>query len=354
MTGTPAREDAERWQAVLARDARRDGAFVFAVLSTGIYCRPSCPSRRPRADRVVFFPRPETAELAGFRSCRRCRPGAAGGDPRSPWMRRICRYIDDHPGARLSELGAVAGVSPHHLQRTFKRLMGITPRQYADARRLGSLKAHLKGGRPVAEATYQAGYASSSRLYERAPGQLGMTPATYRRGGRGMRIEYTIADSPLGRLLVAATERGVSAVYLGDDDGRLEAALREEYRAAEIRRDERGLRLWVEEILRHLEGQPPHLDLPIDVTATAFQWRVWQELRRIPLGQTRSYSEIARAIGRPAATRAVARACAQNRVSVVIPCHRVVGADGGLTGYRWGIERKAKLLARERGAAPDR
>jgi len=349
--GTPAAHDPDRWGAVLARDSRRDGIFVFAVRSTGIYCRPSCPSRRPRPERVVFFPLPEAAERAGFRACRRCRPGLAGqGDPRGAWLRRICRFIEAHPDARLAELSAVAGVSPHHFQRTFKRLLGITPRQFADARRLSALKAHLKGGRDVAEATYEAGYGSSSRLYERADGQLGMTPATYRRGGRGMKIGYTITDSPLGRLLVAATERGVSAVSLGDDDVHLEAALRDEYPAAEIRRDERVLRPWVEAIVRHLDGRLPHLELPIDVTATAFQWRVWQELRKIPLGRTRSYLDVARAIGAPRATRAVAQACARNRVSILIPCHRVVGADGRIGGYRWGVERKEKLLARERRA----
>lgn len=351
VLGMPARKDAARWRAVLARDARRDGSFVFAVLSTGVYCRPSCPARRPRPDRVLFFALPEAAEHAGFRSCRRCRPRAAAFDPRVAWVRRICRTIEDRPEATLADLGAAAGVSPHHLQRTFKLLMGITPHQYKDARRLGSLKAQLKGGRAVAEATYEAGYGSSSRVYERARSQLGMTPATYGRGGRGMKIEYTIVDSPLGRVLVAATGRGVSAVYLGDDDRTLEAALHEEYKAAEIRRDDGSLRQWVQAIVGHLEGRAPHPDLPMDVTATAFQWRVWQELRKIPLGQTRSYGEVARAIGRPTATRAVARACAQNRLSVVVPCHRVVGADGQLTGYRWGIERKEKLLARERSSA---
>jgi AraC family transcriptional regulator of adaptative response/methylated-DNA-[protein]-cysteine methyltransferase len=229
--------------------------------------------------------------------------------------------------------------------------MGISPRQYAEARRLGVLKAQLKGGRAVTEATFEAGYGSSSRVYERARETLGMTPATYRRGGRGMCLRYAIVDSPLGRLLVAGTERGVSAVSLADDDLRLEKALREEYPAAEIQRDDVGLGPWVRALLRHLAGEEPHLDLPLDVQATAFQWRVWSELRRIPIGQTRSYREVARALGQPTAARAVARACATNRVSILIPCHRVIAEDGRLAGYRWGIERKRALLAHEEKAA---
>jgi AraC family transcriptional regulator of adaptative response/methylated-DNA-[protein]-cysteine methyltransferase len=351
---SPPLDDEGRWQAVLARDARRDGTFVFGVRSTGIYCRPSCPARRPRRERVVFFALPEAAEGAGFRACRRCQPRAARtGDPRAAWVRRLCRHIDRHldEPLTLAGLSGPAGVGPHHLQRTFKRLMGITPRQYAEARRLGVLKAHLKGGRAVTEATYEAGYGSSSRVYEHARERLGMTPATYRRGGRGMRLRYAIVDCPLGRLLVAGTERGLSAVSLADDDARLEKALREEYPAAEIRRDDVGLGPWVRALLRHLDGEEPHLDLPLDVQATAFQWRVWRELRRIPFGQTRSYGEIARELGQPTAARAVARACATNRVSILIPCHRVIAEDGRLAGYRWGIERKRALLAREEDAA---
>jgi AraC family transcriptional regulator of adaptative response/methylated-DNA-[protein]-cysteine methyltransferase len=264
-------------------------------------------------------------------------------------VRRICRHIDgrlDEP-LTLAGLSGAAGVGPHHLQRVFKRLMGITPRQYAEARRLAALKAHLKGGRAVTEATYEAGYGSSSRVYERASQTLGMTPATYGRGGQGMRLRYTIADSPLGRLLVAATPRGLSAISLADDDAGLEKALKEEYPAAEIRRDDSALLPSLRALLRHLRGQEPHVDLPLDLKATAFQWRVWSELRKIPLGQTRSYGEIARALGEPGAARAVARACAQNPLSVLIPCHRVIAGDGRLGGYRWGVERKRALLARE-------
>ncbi|HMD98548.1 MAG TPA: bifunctional DNA-binding transcriptional regulator/O6-methylguanine-DNA methyltransferase Ada [Terriglobia bacterium] len=350
-----------RWQAVAQRDGRFDGAFVYAVRSTGIYCRPSCPSRRPQPEQVVFFLAPDAAEQAGFRACRRCRPREiAMRHPHVELVERACRAIetcmDDTGEGRLSldALGAAVGVSPHHLQRTFKRVMGITPRQYADARRLGDLKARLKEGKDVTTALYDAGYGSSSRLYERSSTQLGMTPGTYRHGGRGMSIHYTIVDCPLGRLLVAATERGVAAVSLGDADAPLEAALHQEYPHAEIVRagsngknPSTGLAHAVSAIVAHLEGSQPRLDLPVDLLATAFQRRVWQELRDIPYGSTRSYREVASAIGRPKAVRAVARACATNPACIVIPCHRVVRTDGGLGGYRWGIERKRELIAKE-------
>jgi AraC family transcriptional regulator of adaptative response/methylated-DNA-[protein]-cysteine methyltransferase len=346
-----------RWQAVVARDRQFDGRFVFGVRSTGIYCRPSCPARRPRRQHVVFFPLPEAAERAGFRSCRRCKPrDAASADPRTTRVQQVCRQIDASPDEAhtLEALASVAGVSPHHLLRTFKEVMGITPRQYADARRLASFKQGLKGGHAVAEATYEAGYGSSSRIYERADAQLGMTPAVYRKGGRGMRIAYTIVDSPLGRMLVGATERGVSAVSLGDGDAALETWLREEYPAATITRDDGRLGPWLKAILDHLAGRQPALELPLDIQATAFQRRVWEALRAIPLGSTRSYTAIARAIGQPTAARAVARACATNPVALVIPCHRVVGEGGAVSGYRWGVERKRTLLAREEAQAPRR
>src|SRR5712692_2419199 len=337
------------WRSVLARDARADGTFVYAVRSTGVYCRPSCASRRPRRRQVVFFPRPESAEQSGFRACRRCRPRLAPHNSQAELIGRVCRYIDSHGDGPLTlpALAAQAGLGPHHLQRLFRRVLGITPRQYAETRRLGALKKKLQEGTDVTTAIYAVGYGSSSRLYERSDAGLGMTPATYRRGGCGMRIAYTLVDSPLGRLLVAATARGVSAVYLGDSDPPLEAALRKEYPQAEIRRDTNGLSSWLRAIVRHLSGRQPSLDLPVDVQATAFQRRVWEALRAIPYGRTRSYSQIARALGRPKATRAVARACAANPVSVIVPCHRVVREDGGLAGYRWGLERKQALLEQE-------
>ncbi len=352
------------WQAVQDRDRGADGRFVYAVRSTGIYCRPSCPSRKPRHEQVVFFTLPQAAEQQGFRPCLRCQPSIARlRDPRVAAVAGVCREIEARlltdsgqeagQSMTLAALSATAGMSPHQLERAFRGVMGITPRQYADTHRMLCLKSHLKKGDTVTTALYEAGYGSSSRLYERTPGQLGMTPAKYRQGGADMRIQYTIVDSRLGRMLVGATNRGVSAVYLGQSDARLEAALQKEYPRAELRRDRAGmgnLNAWVEKILVHLHGQEPNLDLPTDVQATAFQRRVWEELRRIPYGSTRTYTQIARTIGRPTAIRAVARACATNPVSVVVPCHRVVRADGNLAGYRWGIDRKRTLLDQELAA----
>jgi AraC family transcriptional regulator, regulatory protein of adaptative response / methylated-DNA-[protein]-cysteine methyltransferase len=345
-----------RWRAVRTRDRGADGEFVYAVRSTGIYCRPSCPSRKPRREQVVFFPLAEAAEQKGFRPCRRCRPRTAVlHDSRTQAVARVCREIENliqsdgggEARITLSGLSARAGLSAHQLERAFRAVMGITPRQYADAQRMRRLKSKLRKGDDVTTALYDAGFGSSSRLYERAPAQLGMTPATYRKGGEGMQIHYTIVNSPLGRLLVGATDRGISALYLGEADARLEEALSKEYPRAEVQHDRNGLEGWVGKILAHLKGKEPHLDLPTDVQATAFQRRVWEELRKIPYGTTRTYSQVARAIGRPKAIRAVARACATNPVSVVVPCHRVVREDGNLAGYRWGLERKEKLLAHE-------
>lgn len=349
------------WRLVLAHDRTADGAFVYAVRSTGIYCRPSCPSRRPRRAQVRFFALPEAAERAGFRECQRCKPRSVGArDPKVGIVARVCREIEarldsgDATGdsrITLSALASHAGMGPHQFERIFRGIIGITPRQYVDERRMNLLKSRLQKGDDVTTALYDAGFSSSSRLYERAPAQLGMTPATYQRGGRGMSIRYTICDSPLGRLLVAATQRGISAVYLGDSGARLKAALKKEYPRAAIEHDQAGLGAWVSKILDHLRGREPHLDLPLDIQATAFQRRVWEELRRIPYGTTKTYTEVARAIGHPTAVRAVARACATNPVSVVVPCHRVVREDGNLAGYRWGLDRKQRLLEREKAGA---
>jgi AraC family transcriptional regulator, regulatory protein of adaptative response / methylated-DNA-[protein]-cysteine methyltransferase len=336
--------------AVAERDARMDGAFVYAVRSTGIYCRPSCPSRRPRANQIVLFVQPDAAEQAGFRACRRCRPRDTGESLQARLVRRVCSEIAASPDGALSlqKLAKLAGFSAGHLQRTFRRAMGISPRQYADGLRVARLKSELRKGKDVTTAMHEVSYGSSSRLYEKSDAQLGMTPATYRKGGRGMNISYTIAPCALGHVLVAATERGISAVYMGDRDTDLVASLRKEYPSAEIAPDSGEHLKWVQEIVRHLAGLNPNLDLPTDVVATAFQRRVWQELRAIPAGTTRTYSEVARSIGRPSATRAVARACATNPTSIIVPCHRVVRTDGHLGGYRWGLERKQTLLARER------
>lgn len=344
-----------RWRIVLARDRRFDGAFVYAVRSTRIYCRPSCPSRRPRREQVTFFPVPEVAERAGFRACRRCRPGeAAAPDPGVPLVRAVCRLIDERPDqpASLAALSARTGVTPHRLLRVFRRVLGISPRQYRDARRLDRFKTELRSRRGVSPALYEAGYGSTSRVYERADAQLGMTPATYSRGAPGTSITYAVVPCPLGRLLVAATARGICRVSLGNDAAALEAGLAAEFPAAERRRDREGtLAASVEAILSYLNGRADAVDLPLDIRATAFQRRVWEALRRIPYGATRSYSQVARAVGKPAATRAVARACATNPAALVIPCHRVVRQDGGLGGYRWGVDRKRVLLEKEQATA---
>lgn len=345
----PVNQD-DYWQAVLAKNASFDGIFVYAVRSTGVYCRPSCPARRPKRQHVLFFSLPEAAQQAGFRPCQRCNPQTTTlCHPQAELVQRVCQYIEANleNSLTLAMLGEAVNLSPHYLQRVFKRIMGITPRQYTEAHRLTCLKAQLKAGQAVTVAIYETGYGSSSRLYEQASSRLGMTPATYRRGGKGMQISYTIADCALGRLLVATTERGLCAVSLGNSEAELVAALLAEYPAAEFHRDDIVLCVSVKNLLEHLNSAQIDLNLPLDLQATAFQWRVWQELRAIPYGSTRSYREIAQAIGQPKAVRAVARACATNPVSLVIPCHRVIREDGSLGGYRWGIERKQALLAWE-------
>jgi AraC family transcriptional regulator of adaptative response/methylated-DNA-[protein]-cysteine methyltransferase len=342
--------DDQLWQAVMSKDARFDGQFVFAVSSTGVYCRPSCPSRRAHRERVKFFDLPEAAEEAGFRACLRCRPRSARVlDPQTKLVQSVCRLLDssDSETVKLAELAAHAGVSVFHLQRTFKRVMGISPRQYLTARKFGNFKALVRKGDSVTSALYESGFNSSSRLYEHASEELGMTPATYSRGGLGVNINYTIVASSLGRLLVAMTERGVCAVRMGDSDAELERDLREEFPQAQIKRADSVLREPVQKILNHLDHNEPRLDLPLDIRATAFQRQVWEKLRAIPYGQTVSYGDVAKALGKPGAVRAVGRACATNPVALVIPCHRVVREDKSLGGYRWGLERKQKLLAHE-------
>jgi len=341
------------WQAVVAKDARFDGQFVFAVSSTGVYCRPSCPSRRAHRERVKFFDLPEAAEQAGFRACLRCQPRRARiMDPQVELVQRVCRLLNSNESEslKLAELATQAGVSQFHLQRTFKRVMGISPRQYLAARKIDNFKTLVRKGESVTTSLYESGFNSSSRLYEHAAEELGMTPATYSRGGRGVNISYTIASSSMGRLLVAVTERGVCAVRMADNDAELEKDLRGEFPNAELKRDDSALRESVQKILNHLEKNEPRLDLPLDIKATAFQRQVWEHLRAIPYGQTVSYGEVAKALGKPGAVRAVGRACATNPVALVIPCHRVVREDKTLGGYRWGLDRKKKLLDYERRA----
>jgi AraC family transcriptional regulator, regulatory protein of adaptative response / methylated-DNA-[protein]-cysteine methyltransferase len=341
--------DSTRWRAVVDRDSRADGSFVYAVRSTGIYCRPTCPSRRPRREQVEFFPAGSDAARAGYRPCRRCRPDQApAADPWIDKVRRACVYLANVDGhLPLARLAVRVGGSPFHLQRSFKRIVGVTPREYADACRLNRVKRGLRSGSRVTAAMVDAGYGSSSRFYERAAAKLAMPPAVYREGGAGLKISYALVDSPLGRLLVAATDRGVCAVSMGSSDDDLVRALKEEYPAATLCHNNAARARWVRQIVGHLAGRRPRLELPLDVQATAFQWQVWTALAAIPYGETRTYKEVAASIGRPSAVRAVAHACATNPVSLAIPCHRVVRSGGGLGGYRWGIARKKALLAAE-------
>jgi AraC family transcriptional regulator of adaptative response/methylated-DNA-[protein]-cysteine methyltransferase len=339
-----------RWTAVLDRDATADGRFVYAVASTRIYCRPTCPSRRPHRRHVRFFATPAAAEAEGYRACRRCRPAEREPDTVGQ-VREARRYLDEHldETVTLDRLGRAVGLSPWHLQRTFKRITGVTPRAYASARRMERMKSRLKDGDSVTRATYDAGYSSSSRVYDQSPARLGMTPGAYQRGGRGERIRFTTLPTALGQVLVAATERGLCSVALGDDAVALEAGLRREYPAATVERHDNELRDWAGTVVASMAGHEAEC-IPLDVRGTTFQLRVWDALQRIPKGATRTYAEIARELGQPSAARAVARACASNRLALVIPCHRVVRGDGGLGGYRWGMERKRELLREEKRA----
>jgi AraC family transcriptional regulator, regulatory protein of adaptative response / methylated-DNA-[protein]-cysteine methyltransferase len=342
-------KDDPRWNAVVARDSARDGEYVFAVVTTGVYCRPSCPARRPRRENVTFYSRPDQAEKAGFRACLRCRPRSISGNPQSDSAKAVCRYIEQHldEPITLERLGKVFRQSPFHLQRRFKAALGITPREYADSCRLRQLKRNLQAGESVTRAMYDAGYGSSSRLYEKTAAQLGMTPDKYRRGAIAASIRYACADSPLGRMLIAATDRGVCAIQFARSDGELIEGLKREFPFAVRKPDEGGLQAWVAALLSKMTGGELNAALPLDIRATAFQRRVWTYLQSIPFGATRSYGQVAKAIGQPTASRAVARACATNPVAVAIPCHRVVREDGNISGYRWGVERKKTLLELE-------
>jgi len=340
---------AERyWRATLARDARADGSFILGVLSTRIYCRPSCPARRPLRRNVVFFGSGEEAEKQGFRPCLRCKPNEKSGALRlvERAAGELARGEEDI--LRVATLAGKLGVTPSALRRAFQQVTGLAPRDLADALRLNRFKSLLRAGKNITDALYETGYGSSSRVYERSDAQLGMTPAAYQKGGKGMKLEYTIAKSPMGKVLVAATEKGVSAVYLGEAEQKLISELRAEYPHAEIAPAKESYQRWVGEIVRQIEGKPSSLELPLDVQGTAFQRRVWQELQRIPRGTTRTYTQVAQAMGQPKAVRAVARACATNPVSIVVPCHRVIRGDGNLAGYRWGLSRKEQLLSAER------
>lgn len=336
------------WKAVETNDARFDGAFVFAVKTTGIFCKPSCSARKPKRENVEFFDKIERAEKKGFRACLRCKPKLTNViDPQIDMVLRACELMRNDSTLSLEDLSSKLDLSPSHFQRTFKEIVGISPKKYGDAKRLERFKNEIKDGSDVVTAMYEAGYGSSSRLYEKASENLGMTPAIYKKGGKGMNINYIITDCELGKLLVARTPRGICSVTFGDSVKELREGLLKEYPNAEIAEGAENLKDAVEEILKYLAGKNRRFALHLDLLATAFQMQVWDFLRKIPYGETRSYSEVAEAIGDKKKVRAVAQACAKNRVAVVIPCHRVVASNGSLSGYRWGVDRKKKLLAKE-------
>ncbi len=352
-------DGADRWAAVAARDAGADGRFVFAVRTTRIYCRPSCGSRRAKRENVVFYDTPVAARAAGYRACLRCHPDDAvpGARPRSgdEAVRRTRAYIEEHAGEvpPLAELARISGLSPAHLQRNFSRLVGVSPRAYAQALRRERLKAGLRQGRTVSRAGWDAGYGSSRQLYEQGADALGMPPASYREGGAGIILRYTVVETVAGPLLLAATDRGLCAAWFGQNDAGLVRELVGEFPSAEVHRDDRALASMAAAVQRHLAEGAPLAMMPLDVAGTPFSRAVWNGLREIPYGETRTYAEVAESIGRPGAARAVGSACGANPVAVVIPCHRVVRADGSGGGYRWGEDRKRALLAREaRGGSP--
>ncbi len=339
------------WNAVTNRDERFDGAFVFAVATTGVFCRPSCKARRPNRVNVRFFNETVEAVACGYRACLRCKP--LNIDHVDEVVQKViaaCEMLADMPEATLEEVASTAGMSAYHFQRKFKDIVGVSPKKYAEAIKMERFRDEIRGGRDVTDAMYEAGYGSSRGLYEKASANLGMTPATYKKGGVGMKIEYTIVDCSLGKMLVARTDRGICSVTFGDEPSELASALRDEFPNAEIAEDAENLGKAVKAILEYLSGKQHRIVLPLDLQATAFQLQVWELLRKIPYGETRSYSQIAEQMGDKKKVRAVARACATNRIALVIPCHRVVAADGGLAGYRWGVERKEILLANEKAA----
>lgn len=345
--------DGARWMAVLARDPAADGIFCYAVKTTGVYCRPTCAARRPLRANVLFFASADEAEAAGFRPCKRCRPEAAwGASLLAERLGKACRLIETTIEAgegplELAALAEMAGLSPHHFHRVFKQGLGVTPRAYAAAHRAKRLRAGLPEAPSVTDACYDAGYGSSGRFYAEAPAVLGMTPSAYRAGGKGSEIRFAVGQCSLGAILVAATKAGVCAILLGDDPEALVRDLQDRFANARLIGADRGFEAMVAKVVGMVEAPGTSPDLPLDIRGTAFQRRVWEALRAIPAGETWSYSQVAASLGVPAAVRAVARACAANPLAVAIPCHRVVRLDGGLSGYRWGIERKRALLARE-------
>lgn len=344
------------WTAVLTRNRSQDGQFFLGVVTTGVYCRPSCPARIPRRENARFYRTSAEAEADGLRPCLRCRPSSPDANPNTARIRRLCEYIRRNSAAgeplTLEHLSRQAGLSPFHLQRAFKSVMGVTPRQFLERSRIEALKTQLRGSESVTAAVYEAGFGSSSRVYERSGAHLGMTPREYRAGGKGVAISHVAVETPLGLMMLGATDRGLCFLQFGDSSDQLLRLLRAEYPAGNLQAMQTPhppqFEAWIDSLSRYLRGEQIPLDLPLDLQATAFQMKVWRYLQSIPSGQTRSYSNIAAATGNPRAARAVARACASNPVAILIPCHRVIRGDGDLGGYRWGLDRKRTLLENEK------
>lgn len=342
--------DEARWQAVLARDASADGSFLYSVATTGVYCRPSCPARKPLRKNVRFYATCAEAEKTGFRPCKRCRPNADTPARRQAAMiEKVCRVIEAAETApTLAELAREAGMSPYHFHRLFKATTGVTPKAYANAHRSERVRSQLKNGASITKVVYDAGYGSSARFYDTAGHALGMKPGQYRSGGRNLQIRYAVAPCSLGLVLAGATSKGLCAIFLGDDATSLQRDLRERFPNAALIEGDREFAKLLAKVAASIETPRKAASLPIDIIGTAFQQQVWAALRDIAPGETATYAQIARRIGKPKAVRAVGTACGANPIAVAVPCHRVVGSDGKLTGYRWGLDRKRALLDRER------
>jgi AraC family transcriptional regulator of adaptative response/methylated-DNA-[protein]-cysteine methyltransferase len=341
-----------RWAAFAARDVDFDGRFFIAVETTGIYCRPSCPARRPKRENVRFYTTATEAQSAGFRACKRCKPDEASlAEQHREKVSRACRLIETAEAEpKLDDLAEAVGLSPYHFHRVFKAALGVTPKAYAAAHRHKRVREELGRSATVTEAIYGAGFNSNGRFYAKSSEVLGMTPSQFRSGGESSEIKFAVGTCSLGRVLVAASDKGVCAIFFGDETEALERDLKKQFPRARLVGGDKDFEQLAAKVIAFVENPRTGLDLPLDIRGTAFQHRVWDALRRIPVGSTASYAEIAKAIGAPKSVRAVARACGTNPVAVAIPCHRVIGSDGSLTGYRGGIERKRALLAKERKA----